>query len=185
LELELAQLGPALVGRSWFILGNHDSDTPEYLRNHFGMWDRYLHGRVIEVEGMRIGGISGVFRHKIWHPSKPPCWMDRQSYRDHVLARRGELFEDHLPLKHWSTIFPEDLEPASQSMDILLIHEAPGCHPHGFSVLDDYARAAGAKLVVHGHHHEDYTGMIKGDIRVLGMGLGQCMCLDRSMLGCG
>ncbi len=48
--------------RTWFILGNHDSDTPEFLLNHFGMWDRHLHGRVIEAEGIRIG-ISGVFRH--------------------------------------------------------------------------------------------------------------------------
>ena len=81
LELELAQLGPALVERTWFILGNHDSDTPEFLRNHFGMWDRHLHGRVIEAEGIRIG-ISGVFRHTTRHPSKPPRWKDRQSFRD-------------------------------------------------------------------------------------------------------
>lgn len=74
--------------------------------------DIYKLAQKIEVEGMRIGGISGVFRHTIWHPSEPPRWKGRQSFRDHVLARRGELFEDHLPFKHWSTIFPEDLEPA-------------------------------------------------------------------------
>lgn len=67
-------------------------------------------------------------------------------------------------------------------MDILLTHEAPGCHPHGFSVLDEYAFEAGAKLIIHGHHHEDYSGRIKGGIRVLGLGLGQCLCFDTSML---
>ena len=182
LEIELARIGPALVQRTWFILGNHDSDRPEYLRNHFGMWDRHLHGRVIEVEGMRIGGISGIFRQKIWHPAKPPRWRDRLSYRDHVVDQRGELFENHLPLKHWSTIFPDDLKSDSQSMDILLTHEAPGCHPHGFSVFDDFALSVGVKLIVHGHHHEDYSGIIKGEIRVLGLGRGQCLCLDASMI---
>jgi predicted phosphodiesterase len=182
LEIELAPLPPTLLERSWFILGNHDSDRPEFLQNHFSMWDRHLHGRVIEVEGIRIGGISGVFRHTIWHPSESPRWEDRKSYREHVFSRRGKLFENHLPLKHWTTIFPEDLKSGALAMDILLTHEAPGCHPHGFSVLDDYAKNTGAKLVIHGHHHEDYSGTITADIRVLGLGLGQCLCLDKASL---
>ena len=38
--------------------------------------------------------------------------------------------------------------------DILVTHEAPGYHPHGFSILDTLAQSMGAQLVVHGHHHD-------------------------------
>ena len=51
--------------------------------------------------------------------------------------------------------------------DILVTHEAPSAHVHGFMAIDDLAIQLGAKLVVHGHHHEsiDYleAGLITGD----------------------
>ncbi len=37
---------------------------------------------------------------------------------------------------------------------ILVTHEAPSCHPHGYSEIDELAQAMGAKMVVHGHHHD-------------------------------
>ena len=37
---------------------------------------------------------------------------------------------------------------------MLVLHEAPGYHPHGFDVLDDLARSMRARLVVHGHQHD-------------------------------
>jgi hypothetical protein len=33
-------------------------------------------------------------------------------------------------------------------------HEAPGYHPHGFSILDTLARSMGVKVSIHGHHHD-------------------------------
>jgi len=68
-------------------------------------------------------------------------------------SRTGKL------LKHRSTIFPSDYERmANQAADVLVTHEAPSCHPHGFKEIDRLAQAMGA-TVIHGHHHDclDYS----------------------------
>jgi len=53
-----------------------------------------------------------------------------------------------------AAIWPEDIETlASQKADILVTHEAPSSHPSGSAVIDELARAMGARLIVHGHHH--------------------------------
>jgi predicted phosphodiesterase len=62
-------------------------------------------------------------------------------------------------LKHHSTIFPADYERlADQKTDILVTHEAPSCHPHGFKEIDLLAQMMGA-TIFHGHHHDalDYS----------------------------
>jgi predicted phosphodiesterase len=62
-------------------------------------------------------------------------------------------------LKHRSTIFPGTYETlAGQKADILVTHEAPSCHPHGFKEIDLLAQVMGA-TVFHGHHHDalDYS----------------------------
>jgi hypothetical protein len=38
--------------------------------------------------------------------------------------------------------------------DVLITHEAPGYHPNGFELLDTLAQSMGAKVTVHGHHHD-------------------------------
>ncbi|MCQ9377781.1 metallophosphoesterase [Methyloversatilis sp. XJ19-49] len=61
---------------------------------------------------------------------------------------------------HLSSIFPEDFEQmANLQADVLITHEAPSCHPYGHIGIDHLARAMGAKLVIHGHHHDslDYS----------------------------
>ena len=68
-------------------------------------------------------------------------------------SRQGKL------LKHRSTIFPADYERlADQKADVLVTHEAPSCHPHGFKEIDLLAQVMGA-TVIHGHHHDalDYS----------------------------
>lgn len=68
-------------------------------------------------------------------------------------SRAGKL------LKHHSTIFPSDCERlADMKADILVTHEAPSCHPHGFREIDLLAQMMGAN-VFHGHHHDalDYS----------------------------
>lgn len=62
---------------------------------------------------------------------------------------------------HLSSIFPADfLRMASLQTDVLVTHEAPSCHPYGHAGIDHLARSTGAKLVIHGHHHDslDYSG---------------------------
>ena len=181
LEEELAPLGTELLARTWFILGNHDSDQPEYMHNHGGMWDRHLHGRVITVEGLRIGGVSGTFRKRIWYPPEQAHWQDRQSFQEHVLAEKDTALKKRLLQEQWTTIFPEDLSVPRQPMDILLTHEAPGCHKHGFAVFDHFARRMGVQWIFHGHHHEDSMGMLAPGMGVVGLGLCQCMVWDGSM----
>ena len=58
-------------------------------------------------------------------------------------------------LKHKSTIFYEDwLTLYGQEADILVTHEAPTCHPHGFHGIDVLAQSMKAKFTFHGHHHD-------------------------------
>jgi hypothetical protein len=45
---------------------------------------------------------------------------------------------------------------------VLVTHEAPTCHRHGFVGIDMAAQACRARLVRHSHHHEDYTRTIPG-----------------------
>lgn len=89
--------------------------------------------------------------------------------REHV--RPVQRFLDDVPLIHWSTIFPEDIEALQgQRADILVTHEAPESHPYGFAVIGDLARSMGVEHLIHGHHHEEnYTAQIKGGISVWGV----------------
>ena len=58
--------------------------------------------------------------------------------------------------KHCSTIFPDVVRSLSaQHADILLTHEAPGYHRHGFDELTRLAQAMGVRMAVHAHHHEN------------------------------
>ncbi len=52
-----------------------------------------------------------------------------------------------------------------------MTHEAPSCHRYGFKELDHLALALGVKIVVHGHHHEQYSRRIcDSKIQVHGVG---------------
>ncbi len=85
------------------------------------------------------------------------------------LSRGGKL------LKHRSTIFPDVYERLkSQRADILITHEAPSCHPHGFSEIDRLAKVMGVQAIFHGHHHDarDYSGKFDSlGFRAYGVGL--------------
>ncbi len=64
------ELGP-IADRTWFIHGNHDTDSEEGFRNVWdsGMADRNLHGRVATLpDGTRVAGLGGVFRERVWYP---------------------------------------------------------------------------------------------------------------------
>jgi hypothetical protein len=41
-----------------------------------------------------------------------------------------------------------------EKANILGGHEAPSCHPCGYSEIEELAQAIGAKMVEHGHHHD-------------------------------
>lgn len=82
----------------WFIHGNHDTDSEADHDHLFGsaLADRNLHGRVVEIAGLRIAGLGGVFRGKVWTPPAPATFENFKQY----LARcgKGNFWRGGLPL---------------------------------------------------------------------------------------
>lgn len=147
-----------------YIHGNHDTDSERYYQNLFGEGsaELNLNGRVENICGIRIAGLGGVFRESVWHPQYKPTF---NSYDEYVTALRNSrpyreradqsLVQSEQERKHRSTIFPNVFETlAMQDADVLVTHEAPSCHPHGFHKIDELARYLGVEKAFHGHHHD-------------------------------
>lgn len=153
LHQQLAELDA--LTQVWFIHGNHDTGSVTHYENLFtGPWaDRNLHGRVVEIAGHRVAGLGGVFRGQVWFPPTPWRFVSEAALLAALPVR--DHWRNGLPLKHRSTIFPLALaQLATQRADILVTHEAPSAHPHGFSALDELAQHLGVKASFHGHHHD-------------------------------
>jgi len=168
LEDELAKVME--LTEIYWIHGNHDTDSKKDYDHLFnsGLAERNLHGKIVEIDGVRVAGLGGIFREKIWWPepldSEPEhsSFEDLQRFLDSELAyhnisvakRNGEL------MKHRSSIFWSDwMELYGQQADILVTHEAPSCHPHGFQAIDSLAQSMKVQSAFHGHHHDrlDYS----------------------------
>ena len=167
----------------YWIFGNHDYDGGPEMWANLADPSRNpltaagaLHGRVARIGGLRVAGLGGTFRARVWTPPAPPR-----------LRRRAELAADLATLgPGWSeeaaaalgrslaamAIWPEDVEAlAAQRADVLVTHEAPSSHADGIAVLDELARAMGVTLVVHGHHHTGYRARTEdGLLRAQGVG---------------
>ena len=75
-----------------------------------------------------------------------------------------------MSLKYKGAIWYDEFEVLKTlKADILVTHEAPGSHRHGFDVIGDLAVAMGVKNIFHGHLHENYAGTIKNNINVFGV----------------
>jgi len=174
----------------WAIPGNHDTDSEADCRNLFHdplFKERNLHGRVVEIAGVRVAGLGGVFRGEIWYPRASgnaeavdePVFRSYDAFRLDLQQRQGRprrlsnpeerlapAVPDRIALlgdeirngklrRHQSSIFHDDyLALYGQAADILVTHEAPACHPHGFREIDALAQSLHAKYVFHGHHHD-------------------------------
>lgn len=140
----------------WWIPGNHDTDTDEF---YDYLWrselrDHNLHGRSVNIHGLRIAGLGGVFRGQVWMPDGHPNYFSPSS----LMRRLGpsNAWRGGVPRRHRSTIFPSVYNSLlHQHADVLVTHEAPGCHKKGFCALDKLARTLGVKWIFHGHQHED------------------------------
>jgi predicted phosphodiesterase len=169
----------------WHIHGNHDTDRKETWQNMLDAQERNLHGRVVTIAGIRVAGLGGIFRGEVWYPRegnerplaknhaeyerdlrRAPGVRRRVSKMDRIQAaaipdRVSELVNSTLAgrlIRHNSTIFPDAIKALSrQRADVLVCHEAPSSHPHGFRAIDDLARALGVSTVFHGHHHKDLS----------------------------
>lgn len=183
----------ALGTQVWFIHGNHDTDRAPSWAALQAWPERNLHGRVVEIAGVRIAGLGGIFRDEIWRSDSPmaPRFPSRQAYLDDLRQRmhpRDWAIRQQSPggLKHCSSLFPDDLDAlAAQDADVLVTHEAPSCHPRGFAVIDDLARALHVHTLFHGHHHDclDYRDSTAAlGFRAHGVGLRGVSALDGTVL---
>lgn len=140
-----------------FIHGNHDADTHEaWAALHDAVDAVHLHGRVVDLDGVRVAGLGGNFLGRVWYPPQEPKIRSRHeaTYRHPNLVKRGQ---PHAPALN-GAIYPDELEAlAALRADVLVTHEAPSCHHHGWSVLDQLARDLGVAWVFHGHTHDDLT----------------------------
>ena len=141
-----------------------------------------LHGRVETIAGYRVAGLGGVFRGRVYHPTMnpEPQFVSREAYM------AGPPKQKHLPVKHHSSIWLEDIQALEgQQADILVTHEAPSSHHHGFAKIDEVAEMVGARYIVHGHHHTNTWQTLQlahGEVRVMGVGLAVSRTLEGVVL---
>lgn len=165
----------------WWIPGNHDTDSQALHDNLFisALADRNLHGRVVEIDGVRVGGLGGIFREEVWYPDPATAPTHFESYDEYVEKAdsmsalawkrlsgeplgKAEIIVKGQLLKHRSTIFYKDwFDLYGQQADILVTHEAPSCHPNGFTVIDDLAHSMHVKFAFHAHHHDHIDYQLK------------------------
>jgi predicted phosphodiesterase len=180
LRQQIRQIFNSGIRVRW-IPGNHDSDTPEW---HDRLWGDFpegnLHARWGQVGSLTFAGLGGVFKERIWYPQFAATQPKFASRRDYLRQLpRNERWRGALPLRARDAIFPEDIEALrGLRADVLVTHEAPTCHRHGFVGINIAAEMCRARLVVHGHHHEDYAGIVPGtEVRVRGLGRAQILRL--------
>ena len=151
----------AELTKIYWIAGNHDTDS-EASHDHLfesGLKVRNIEGRVIDVEGVTIAGVGGVFRAKaVWDGIQASTFSPADYLRR---CGAGNKWRGGLPLRHRSSIFPSTIA-AYQGMkvDVLVTHEAPDLHQYGNVALTNLAANLCAKRAFHGHHHQmiDYPG---------------------------
>ena len=153
----------------WWIPGNHDFEPALHYHNLFSsqLAGQGLHLKVIEIAGLRIAGLGGIFLGRVWYPPQTPKWQSKQ----HYLRRQSKNSRPtELSLKYESAIWPDEWEELKKlKADILVSHEAPRCHRHGFIAIDQLAEAMGVRKIFHGHLHEHYAAIIRKGIHVFGV----------------
>jgi predicted phosphodiesterase len=189
LRAPLRQVLAPLFAQGWdirWIIGNKDAETVAAFDNLVTDFpDGDIGGKVIEIDGLRIAGLGGVFKPRIWYPraDEPGGRIDPPSFatrRDFLLSLKPrEHWRDDLPLWHRDSVFPEDFSALGRHrFDVLVCHEAPSCHRHGVTVIDRLAELAAARLIVHGHHHESYTARLANGIDVRGLAVAETWVLQ-------
>jgi predicted phosphodiesterase len=140
-----------------FIHGNHDADSYEHWEClHDGGEAIQLHGKVTVLNGVRIAGLGGNFLGRVWYPPESPKLDSQEAAMNRgVFQYRGSQRPSP---NYLGAIYPDVYDHlAKLRADILITHEAPSCHPHGFDALDDLAKSMRVKRSFHGHHHDDLT----------------------------
>lgn len=163
LHEELAEV--MKVTEVYWIFGNHDNDSKEDYVNLFEskLADRNLHGRIVEIDGLKVAGLGGIFREHIWRPvpvTTEPIHVSYAAFEANLKSQYqyGKICKQRRAnelSKHKTTIFYEDwINLYGRQADILVTHEAPSCHPFGFEAIDVLAQSMKIKYAFHAHHHD-------------------------------
>ena len=168
----------------YFVPGNHDFDNVAYYDHLFdNTTELNLHGRVVNVQGLRIAGLGGNFQSRIWYP--PDVEARVKNRREFLaLCGKGNWWRGGLPLKRRGAIWPEEVDDlAKKYADLLVTHEAPGCHRYGFDALTALGHRLGARALYHGHVHVHYDyGPDKCGLSVHGIALGAAVDLRGTIM---
>ncbi len=102
----LDQLAAPLLDRGidvHWIFGNHDNDGGPEMWANLVEPDRYprtshgaLHGKVVEIAGVRIAGLGGTFRPRIWEPPEPPRLHRREQLPEDLASLGPGWREEHI-----------------------------------------------------------------------------------------
>lgn len=140
-----------------FIHGNHDADSAAHWAMLHDCGDALpLHGRVVTLDGVRVAGLGGHFQERVWAPPTAAI------YANHQEAARQRRPMARNPQGPWlrpklrAAIYPDTVRDlAAQRADLLVSHEAPSCHHHGWEAIDGLAHSLKVVRAFHGHHHDD------------------------------
>lgn len=157
------------ITQVWWIAGNHDFQSPSKYHNlfHSSLADRGLHLRVREIGGFKVAGLGGIFLGRVWYPPQKPKWTTKQHFLN---SQTGSCGVAGLSLKYKSAIWHDEFESLKKfKADILVTHEAPGSHRHGFGAISELGAAMGVKAIFHGHLHENYVATVRNNIKVVGV----------------
>lgn len=194
LHLELEPVLKLGIKIFW-IPGNHDCDTEADYRYLFEseLGSGTLHGEVRTIGGLRVAGLGGVFRERIWRPGAdrgivhPNPESLRRASRGPGRGRADAgSFRNGLPIRHCATIWRDDLAKLGQlTADILVLHEAPETHENGFRELGVLAETMGVARVIHGHHHRSYRGRTLGQVPVIGLSVAEIVDENGNVISAG
>lgn len=149
--------------------GNHDADDEDlWRRMHDGVLaERFnLDGRVEDFDGVRIAGLGGLFRSRIWQPPGEPNFRSYADFERGMTPRNFPTLHESSKarfrkselLTHRASIFPDDYERLARSgAAILVTHEAPGgagFHRYGSPAITELATKMKVRRAFCGHHHE-------------------------------
>jgi predicted phosphodiesterase len=184
LREQLAPLFSAGIKVRW-IPGNHDKDSEQWHDRLFlDHPEGNLQGKWCQLGGRIVAGLGGVFKEKLWYPrfeDSGPRHASRAEFMRWL--PKTDRWRGGLPMKIRDAVFPEDaLALQGLRVDVLVTHEAPSCHRHGFVGIDNAAHACRAQLIVHGHHHESYAGTLPGGARVRGLAKAEVFRVGREDL---
>jgi predicted phosphodiesterase len=193
----LDELAAPLLGRGiavHWIHGNHDNDGGPEMWANLAAPERNpltasgtLHAQVVDIGGVRIAGLGGTFRPRVWSPPLPPRMRHRTELADDLVSlgpaygpRQREALAHSLST---AAIWPEDIDALSkQQADIVVTHEAPSSHRAGNAAIDRMARAMGARMIVHGHHHVASRARADDGLTVLGVASAWGVSIDGTVL---